>query len=161
MALLPRSKINIRNRKVFYGLFDVDFNAEYQKMNKIFNLWNQQTRKKPRKMKKFSVLEKQKIQVAKALGGKSSNYSQIAKDLGISTENVRHWCLKIEKSNAVYFEKRGRKKKLNSEHLVFLSNLISDSKNFGITLAEMKSELVKNFELEPKDISISTIYRAL
>ncbi len=156
----PKSNVNMMSRKYLIGIKDIDFEAEHAKIDSIMSILLTKNERKPAKIQlKFS--ETKKIQVLDSFSEQGPNYTTIGKSLNLSRQNVRNVCLKHEKDGGVFKTIRGRTRKLTGEHIKFLIDLIDDPKNLGMTLSDMRNQLITQFAFQTSEISISTIQRAL
>ena len=90
-----------------------------------------------------------------------SSYSWIAEQLNMERQNVRNIALKYLETRVFEEEKRGKKRKLDSEYSIFIRNFYEDKTNIGKTLLDLKNEMVDHFSLEEDFLSIATLYREL
>ncbi len=160
MKLQSKSKAVISDRRYFYGFGFSDFDTEYEKLKSVLDLVRE--KKEPLNPKKpsFSLEEMKRVQIV-SLSNKNPNYSEISKELSISRQKARNWSLSYQKSKQLFGNTRGRKPKLNTEQIQFLIDLIDNPDNVGMTLKDMRFQLQKQFNLQAKELAISTIHRIL
>ena len=151
--LQPGQKINLEDKKYVYYLGPVDFEVEFEKINT--------PSKKKEKSYSLTLKEKKRLQILQMLSNEKTTYREIADNLNMKRQNVRNIILNYEKTGELFGSKKGRKPKLNQDHLKFVLDLLERKENIGINLIGITNKIIDKFKLKKNAISPYSVYRLL
>lgn len=162
LAARSSKKYKIEELKSMYArlLQPFDFKSEYSKIESVLKILFDKKKKKSAKLK-LSSEEKKRLTLLDNFLDDCTDFQGLGEVVGFSRQKVRNIYLKWKKTGNVFREKRGRKMKLNEEHLQYLSNFVKNPNYFGKTVIDMREALIEAFNLEPDDYKVSCVYKGL